>query len=74
MGHEGTDPVHEGQFTIWQHSKFREEKFARKAPKRNRVVNRFVRQLSGAAERVPVKEQARFIGLLGTAIKALRGA
>jgi hypothetical protein len=74
LGHEGTDPVHEGQFTAWQSNKFREQKFRLKAPARNRGLNRFVRTLGANAHRVPMKERAGFLSFLNRAIKNLRGA
>lgn len=75
LGHEETDPVHEGQFTIWQRGKFRQEKFPRTAPKRNRSLNRFVKQLvPDAAKRIPSKERGGFMATLDRAIRELRGA
>lgn len=75
LGHEATDPHHEGQYTIWQSEKFRDEKFARVAPKRNRSLNRFVTMLgSGGSIRVPSKERAGFLSALDRAIRELRGA
>jgi len=44
-GHEEVDPVHEGQFAIWQENKFREDKSARTAPRRNRQRNQFFRRV-----------------------------
>ena len=55
-GHE--DPVHEGQFTIWQESKFREEKYARKGPRRNRQLDRMLITFDPARVRPEMRKQA----------------
>jgi hypothetical protein len=74
LGHQAIDAVHEGQFTIWQENKFRQEKFVRTSTRRHRSANRFVRALSQNSHMVPAKERAGFIGHLGRVIKFLRGA
>ena len=74
LHHEGTDPVHEGQFTIWQESKFRQEKFPRTAARRHRSINRFVGALSRNSHLVPDKERASLISMLGRVIPHFKGA
>jgi hypothetical protein len=71
-GHEATDPVHEGQFTKWQENKFREELDERKAPRRNRQLNRFLAKLDPAA--VPTMQRPRMIAVLNRALKELGAA
>ena len=74
LDHEGADPIHEGQFAIWQESKFRQEKFPRTAARRHRSINRFVGALSRNSHLVPDIERARLIGMLGRVIRHFKGA
>jgi hypothetical protein len=57
-GHEEVDPVHEGQFAIWQENKFREEKCALSGPRRNRRLDRTLRSFDPGRVNPAMRKQA----------------